>query len=174
MVVDPRRDHSIRIPRPDLSVKLGTPNACNACHLDQSAQWAADAVKKWYGPKRKQDPHFAEAIAAGRAASPDAEPALIELAENGEQPAIVRATALALLRQYGPNGIGDMLASIRDPDPLMRTTAARVLEGLPTEAKLEVLVPLLKDPIRAVRLEAAGSRRRQALFHGRTERMTSG
>lgn len=34
MDVDPRRDHSIRIPRPDLSVKLGTPNACTGCHLD--------------------------------------------------------------------------------------------------------------------------------------------
>lgn len=34
MEVDPRRDHSLRIPRPDLSVSLGTPNACTGCHLD--------------------------------------------------------------------------------------------------------------------------------------------
>jgi tetratricopeptide (TPR) repeat protein len=34
MQVDPRRDHSLRIPRPDLSVALGTPNACTGCHLD--------------------------------------------------------------------------------------------------------------------------------------------
>jgi tetratricopeptide (TPR) repeat protein len=34
MDVDPRRDHSLRVPRPDLSVKLGTPNACTRCHLD--------------------------------------------------------------------------------------------------------------------------------------------
>ena len=40
MVVDPRRDHSMRIPRPDLSVVIGTPNACNQCHQTQSAQWA--------------------------------------------------------------------------------------------------------------------------------------
>jgi predicted CXXCH cytochrome family protein len=33
MDVDPRRDHSLRVPRPDLSVKLGTPNACTGCHL---------------------------------------------------------------------------------------------------------------------------------------------
>lgn len=33
MEVDPRRDHSFRVPRPDLSVKLGTPNACSQCHL---------------------------------------------------------------------------------------------------------------------------------------------
>ncbi|MGB7324670.1 MAG: tetratricopeptide repeat protein [Rubripirellula sp.] len=33
MGVDKRRDHSIRVPRPDLSVKLGTPNACSHCHV---------------------------------------------------------------------------------------------------------------------------------------------
>ena len=32
MVVDARRDHSIRVPRPDLSSALGTPNACSQCH----------------------------------------------------------------------------------------------------------------------------------------------
>jgi hypothetical protein len=42
MVVDVRRDHAIRVPRPDLSIALSTPNACNNCHADRSAQWAAD------------------------------------------------------------------------------------------------------------------------------------
>ncbi len=38
MDVDPRRDHSLRVPRPDLSVSLGTPNACSSCHVaDQLA-----------------------------------------------------------------------------------------------------------------------------------------
>jgi tetratricopeptide (TPR) repeat protein len=33
MDVDFRRDHSLRIPRPDMSVEFGTPNACTDCHL---------------------------------------------------------------------------------------------------------------------------------------------
>ena len=37
MVVDPRHDHSLRVPRPDLSVALGTPNACTDCHADRKA-----------------------------------------------------------------------------------------------------------------------------------------
>ena len=42
MDVDARRDHSFRVPRPDLSLSLNTPNACTGCHLgieseDQSA-----------------------------------------------------------------------------------------------------------------------------------------
>jgi hypothetical protein len=35
MGVDARRDHSMRIPRPDPSVALGTPNVCNGCHPDR-------------------------------------------------------------------------------------------------------------------------------------------
>ena len=46
MVVDTRHDHSFRIPRPDLSVKLGTPNACNDCHKEKSAEWAAHRQSK--------------------------------------------------------------------------------------------------------------------------------
>ena len=36
MEVDPRRDHSFRVPRPDLSLTLHTPNACTRCHLDRA------------------------------------------------------------------------------------------------------------------------------------------
>ena len=62
MVVDPRHDHSLRIPRPDLSVRLGTPNACNACHADKTPQWAADTIESWHGPTRKGFQHYAEAF----------------------------------------------------------------------------------------------------------------
>lgn len=34
MMVDHRRDHSFRVPRPDLSIQFGTPNACTGCHLE--------------------------------------------------------------------------------------------------------------------------------------------
>ena len=53
MVIDRRHDHSFRIPRPDLSARLGTPNACTDCHTDKSADWAAAAVERWHGPDRK-------------------------------------------------------------------------------------------------------------------------
>ena len=48
MVVDARRDHSIRVPRPDLSISLGTPNACNQCHAERPIQWAPETVAGWY------------------------------------------------------------------------------------------------------------------------------
>jgi hypothetical protein len=47
MVVDPRRDHSFRVPRPDLSESIGVPNACNSCHADETAAWAAAQIDAW-------------------------------------------------------------------------------------------------------------------------------
>jgi predicted CXXCH cytochrome family protein len=155
MVVDPRRDHSFRIPRPDLSVKLGTPNACNICHTDKTSKWAADAIREWYGPEQKKTPHYAEAIAAGRSGSAAAPAKLDALARDAREPAIVRATALDLLGMYGPVGAATMMEALQDKDPLVRATAARGLEHAPPEQRLAAVAPLLSDPIRAVRSEAA-------------------
>ncbi|HND51470.1 MAG TPA: multiheme c-type cytochrome [Pirellulaceae bacterium] len=46
MDVDPRRDHSIRVPRPSMSVKIGTPNACTRCHLDHDGSLGKIAEEK--------------------------------------------------------------------------------------------------------------------------------
>ena len=66
MVVDRRRDHSFRVPRPDLSASIGTPNACTACHTDRSADWAAQAIAGWYPQGRQTTPHYGTALHAGR------------------------------------------------------------------------------------------------------------
>ncbi len=155
MVVDPRRDHSFRIPRPDLSVELGTPNACNNCHSDQSAQWAAAAVKAWRGAKPDYPPHFAQAFAEARSGSATAPAKLGALVRDDRTPAIVRASALELLRPYGPAGTPIMVEALGDGEPLLRAHAIRGLEFAPPEQRLEAIAPLLSDPIRAVRTEAA-------------------
>ena len=55
MAVDPRRDHSLRVPRPDLSVQIGTPNACSSCHVkDQRKDLDPDAKELVEG-KQYQD-----------------------------------------------------------------------------------------------------------------------
>ena len=53
MVIDKRHDHSFRVPRPDLSTKLGTNNACTDCHKHKSSDWAAAAIAGWFGPDRE-------------------------------------------------------------------------------------------------------------------------
>lgn len=155
MVVDPRRDHSFRIPRPDLSVKLGIPNTCNACHLDKSTQWAADTVRNWYGPKDSSGQEPAEVITAGRAGEPDAGRMLADLARDLDQPAIIRATALELLRRFGPAGFAAARKATEDGDPMVRAQAAAALEQMPDQSRLQAVAPLLRDPVTRVRIEAA-------------------
>ena len=153
MVVDPRRDHGFRVPRPDLSAALGTPNPCTGCHDDRDDAWAAATVAGW--SDAPPPPHFAPAFAAGRAGEAAAQPDLAALAADPDQPAIVRATALELLRPLGPSGVAAARAALDDPDPLVRATAAGGLEPLGLPARRAALEPLLADPVRAVRVEAA-------------------
>jgi predicted CXXCH cytochrome family protein len=155
MIVDARRDHAIRIPRPDVSVKLGTPNACAACHADHDAQWAADAVARWYGPTRRQERHYGEILAAGRAGRADAAAALATLVADASQPAIVRATAVDLLGGFGPANVAAIVTATGDPDPAVRVAAVGALDHLPPQDRIALVAPRLDDPVRAVRIEAA-------------------
>jgi predicted CXXCH cytochrome family protein len=156
MVVDVRRDHSFRVPRPDLSVALGTPNTCTQCHTDRPAQWAAETVAGWYPGGRQAAPHYGTALHAGRAGGADAEHQLDRLLLDQSQPAIARASALPLLAPYVSAASEPAIkAAIADPDPLVRAAAPRALPGTPPPRTVDAIAPLLGDPARAVRIEAA-------------------
>ncbi|HVO19767.1 MAG TPA: tetratricopeptide repeat protein [Anaeromyxobacter sp.] len=151
-----RRDHSMRIPRPDLTVALGVPNACSAsgCHADRPLAWVQAKYDGWYGKKRK--PHYGTILAAGRALAPEAQGELESLAQDQLRPMVARATALDLLASYpGPAAEAVVQKALGDPEPLLRVTAVRrlVVEDAATLARL--LGPLMQDPVRAVRAEAA-------------------
>ena len=151
---DYRRDHSFRVPRPDLSVRYGTPNACNQCHTDQSADWAAKAVENWYGPERQ--PHFSDILTAAHSGDPAAIPGLVEMVGDTSQAEIARATAVWLLGDLqDPETFGVVINALKNPDPLIRYTAVNAIEGQPPENKLRYLAPLLTDSIRSVRTQAA-------------------
>jgi tetratricopeptide (TPR) repeat protein len=156
MLIDPRLDHSLRIPRPDLSVKLGTPNACNVCHADKNPQWAADAVAKWYGPARRQEAHFGEAILAGRTHQPGASAKLAALAHDGAQPDIARATALELLASFpGEAAATAFRDALSHSDPMIRRAALQGVDAMPPGERNSLASARLTDPVRAVRMEAA-------------------
>ena len=158
MVVDGRRDHSFRVPRPDISVRLGTPNACTDCHRDRPASWAAAAVTSWYGDNRRSGWHYADAIHAGRTARVDAESQLVRVVTDATLPGIVRATALSLLPRYlQPASLPVLEAASRDGDPLVRRAAAAALPALDPRRRLALGIRLLSDPVRTVRFEAVTS-----------------
>jgi len=156
MVIDPRHDHSLRIPRPDLSVKLGTPNACNDCHADKSAEWAASAIESWYGPNREGFQNYADAFHAAWTDQPDAAKLLATVAADGNVPAFARASALTdLAPSLSPANVNSARASLSDPDPMVRIGALDMLEGVPAAQIWPIASPLLSDPSRGVRIRAA-------------------
>ena len=155
MQVDPRRDHSFRIPRPDVSMAAGSPDACTSCHTDQTQGWAARTIADWYGPGRRRGPHYGEVLAAGHQGTPGALDRLIRLARDEEQPEIVRATALQQLAISGSGGTGRLTEVFEDPAPLVRMGAALGLGALPHPERSRLAARLLGDPVRSVRIQAA-------------------
>jgi predicted CXXCH cytochrome family protein len=155
MVVDPRHDHSFRIPRPDLTERLGVPNACNQCHQDRSAAWAAAEIRKRYRSPKPGFQDFAEAFASADRGEPAASIALTQLVANLDESAIARASALDRLAQLGgDNALLSAEAGIKDANPLVRHAAIGVFETLPPDQRREI-TPLLSDPLRSVRMRAA-------------------
>ncbi len=157
MVIDNRHDHSFRIPRPDLSMTTASPNACNQCHSDQSAQWALTQIEQWYG-KKKHDFHYGQAVYAGRRGAENAEALLLLLAQDGQQPAIARATAMALLRNYpGPETLNIIRTGLSSEDPLIRLSSLQALDVLAVEDRYPLASSLLSDPLMSVRIHAAST-----------------
>ena len=157
MVVDARRDHSFRIPRPDLSVNFGTPNACNGCHQDKSPQWAENKRREWYGAEPRGYQRYAETLHAARARAQGAVDHLVAMSRNHGQPAIARATAVAELgNRLSQQTFNAVVDALNDPDPMVRVAALEALEQIPPEQRLEAAHKLLRDPMRVVRMRAAG------------------
>ncbi|MCB0568732.1 MAG: tetratricopeptide repeat protein [Phaeodactylibacter sp.] len=151
---DFRRDHSFRIPRPDLSALYGTPNSCNGCHGDKTPEWAAEAVRKWYGPERP--PHFSPALAAARSGDLAALPALMAMVGDTSQPEIVQATVVDILAEApGPEADQKIITALQNGNPLIRYSAVNAMGRFSVENRLRYLAPLLRDSVRAVRTQAA-------------------
>ncbi|MFI5322512.1 MAG: tetratricopeptide repeat protein [Thermodesulfobacteriota bacterium] len=155
MIVDARRDHSIRIPRPDLTVKIGTPNACNKCHTDRTPEWAASEIKSWSGGNYKGFQNYGETLYEARTGAARAEEPLVKLANDENEPSIARATALKGLGEYlSPSSILTVEKGLKNKDPLIRGAALDALGEAPTETRSGLAFRLLNDSVLAVRIKA--------------------
>lgn len=154
MGVDKRYDHSMRIPRPDLSISLGTPNACVNCHDDKTDQWALQWVNKWYGERKKA--HYGTVLAEAYDGKAGADSGLLRIINSNLYPEIIRATAIGYLSAYQSAKAQDAVRrSLNDPDPLLRHAAAENYMAADSVMLFNNLAPLLNDPIRSVRMQAA-------------------
>jgi predicted CXXCH cytochrome family protein len=156
MVVHFRRDHSMRVPRPDLTAALGVPNACSAagCHGGEPQAWVQARYDRWYGTRRT--PHWGMSLAAGRRSAPEAEAELARLSKDPLRPAVARATAVELLASYpGPAARSAVESALLDAEPLIRATAVQHVSADDPATLARLLGPLLEDAVRWVRASAA-------------------
>lgn len=156
MGIDARRDHSFRVPRPDLGARIGAPDTCTDCHTDRDQGWAAHEIAARFPTSTHRGTHYGEALAAGRNDPQAASGALLGLALNADHPGIVRATAASMLHNQSIPGLPEAaIPLIADPDPLVRAASARLQAGAAPQDRIARLMPLLSDPTRSVRIEAA-------------------
>jgi len=158
MQVDARRDHGFRIPRPLQSEQVGSPDVCAGCHSDRTAAWAAREIARWRGERgRAAGAGFAAAFAAGREGDPFARASLRAIVA-GDDPGIVRATAVTLLAVFADTASRSVLRrGTLDRDALVRAAAAGALAVEPADLRTRWLLPLLRDSVRLVRIGAARS-----------------
>lgn len=155
MVIDPRHDHSLRIPRPDLSVSDGVPNACSGCHADHDAAWAASAVRAWFGPERKGFQTYATALRVGRLGAPGAAVGLTALVQSRTAPDIARATAAAMLERYpSPSVLPAIQAAVADGSALVRAAALDAALALPPDVRAPLATSVAANAVKAVRVKA--------------------
>ncbi len=154
MGVDFRRDHSMRIPRPDLSVKLGTPNACNSqCHKDKSAEWAASYTKKWYD--KDYGIHFAEVFTNAINRDTAAPKQLLDIIDNQQTPPIIRASAVMYAGQVPTMETNKKVKEmLHNKNPMVRKEAVTAYFPENDGDLINTIAPLLKDTSRLVRLAA--------------------
>lgn len=154
MVVDPRHDHSFRIPRPDLTVTSGVPNACSTCHTREGAAWAASQLERRRGRTPQGFQRFAAVFDAADRGTPVATD-LARLATDAAQPDIVRAAALSRLSTTGAPPFLPLDSLAAHDDPMIRRMALGLVTGAEPGVRIRLAAPLLSDPVRSVRSEAA-------------------
>ncbi|WP_422037591.1 multiheme c-type cytochrome [Roseibium sp.] len=156
MGIDGRRDHSFRVPRPDVSSRIGTPNACTDCHQDKPAEWAAEILKTRFPDGRHRKPHFGEVFSSAREGTTGIGDNLLAIANQPTYPAIVRATALDLLMRDPDPALAERAGNLLDdPEPLVRSAAVATQRNAPAEIANGNILRALEDPARAVRIAAA-------------------
>ena len=153
MGVDYRRDHSMRIPRPDLSDKLGTPNSCTQCHTDKSNNWAASYTEQWYGKQTRF--HFGETMHLATNGDTSAVIMLIDIIDDSKSSALLRASAVYYIGGFQDSDTQKMLRDLlADEDALVRREAARNFFPINIDDLKTSIIPLLDDPTLMVRNEA--------------------
>ncbi|WP_050799181.1 multiheme c-type cytochrome [Vibrio ichthyoenteri] len=159
MEVDPRRDHSWNVPRPDLSQHIKTPNVCTDCHETQTDQWAAQQLQQWFPDSNYQSPqNVAVAFYADSIGHEGAADALAYFSQDATLSDIIRGSALQRMAgNQGKNTLVALARAVKHDSDLIRLGAIEGSSGYPFNDRWQILSPLLGDPVLSVQAEAAGA-----------------
>jgi predicted CXXCH cytochrome family protein len=147
---DPRRDHSFSIPDPVLAAELGLPDTCTeGCHIQQSSEWSADALRAWGADTTRPAAARARAVHAHRKGQGTVAQMLALSRDPHPQ---WRATGVGLLGEYThtPAVVARLEQAMTDPDPWTRFAAVGALPVGHRGAQVA-----LADATRAVRMQGA-------------------
>ncbi|MDZ7738546.1 MAG: tetratricopeptide repeat protein [Bacteroidales bacterium] len=153
-----RSDHSFRPPMPGATIAFGSPNACNICHDDMTAEWAESEIMKTHPNKRYQEETLTNGVLIRKAREGD----WSELEEilNGLQinsfDDIYSTSFIRLLENSdSPSKWPVMISLTFHESPLVRGAAAHSLYFNSTQEAFNRLSELVSDEYRLVRLNAA-------------------
>ncbi len=156
MQVDPRHDHSFRVPKLEFTTLLNLPDPCARCHADRDAGWALDIMREAGRATPKQASRWGELLAVSGLGAEDSATALLALISDETAPVILRSTAISRLPMLGEQAL-EAIGSryIAAEQPMLRWAVARVLQNAPVALQVKLVPVLLDDPVKAVRLAAA-------------------
>jgi tetratricopeptide (TPR) repeat protein len=161
MDVDPRRDHGFRVPRPDLSVKFKTPNACTQCHLSDAKEITADErtdLKQYGDWLASKDEQITAAVDRIDQWCADATAKWYKFKARKEDKIVPALTAARTGHPSSQQGLADLAADTALP-AILRATAVAELDRFarPESPAMAASIVALKDPSPLVRVAAVAN-----------------
>jgi len=153
-------DHRITVPVPENTVKLDIPNACNqsGCHADQSATWASDWARTWYGDYQDERVEMTDVIHRGREGDVSVVPDVLAMVQAEDTAPLTRAGLVEILGKLGDRqALPQLVTALRDSHSAVRAQASAALGRVGNPAAMPALVDALSDSVFSVRIRAAYS-----------------
>jgi len=154
-----RSDHSMQPPTPAVTMAYESPNACNICHADRDAAWSDKYVREWRS-RDFQAPvlHRAGLIDAARRKDWTRLDGMLACLSGKDRDDVFSTSLIRLLRFCDDERKWPVItATLNDPSPLVRASAAESLIDHRTPRTVDALLKATRDEYRLVRIRAAAS-----------------
>ncbi len=154
-----RSDHSFRPPMPEASIKFGSPNACNNCHTDKTAEWANAVVKKRkHGNYQYKTLEWTQLLNEARNNNWTNLDKMVDIIDSSQLNEVVIASFIRTLANCkNDKKWASIIYAISNKSVLVRAAAAAGLTGNVTQDAKNALLTACTDEFRLVRISAAVS-----------------